>query len=512
VDSVAPEAGSSSHVAESADEGPQGIEWFEGSVDEAFAYAKAHDKPVFLYWGAAWCPPCHYVKKTIFAKRAFIERSRLFVPVYLDGDTDKAQELGEKLGVLGYPTMIVYDSSGREVTRIPGGIDIGAYASVLDSALAAASPVSETVSAVLDGRARLGASSCRLVAYYSWSQDNERILAERDPVAVFSALRGACPSQASKERARLYLEELDARLEAAKNASVSLADEQKAPAVEALERILGDYALAKDNRYYVFFAAAELARAVTAPGSEARRRLTSDFLRVLNRMQGDASLYPSERLYTVIGKIQLAGLDGGSAAEVPRALRDEARRLVAWADASTSDPYERQVVMNAAWGVLTEAGLEDEAGAMLAKEIGKSSQPHYFMSGLAELARRAGHDQEAIAWLRRAYDAAEGQATRFQWGVNYVIGLLEMTPDDTDVIEQETLRLFGGLKGSAASAFYQRTTARMKRLESKLLDWNKDDRHRASLETIRAGVRKICAGIDEQEPSRANCEAFLAAA
>lgn len=38
---------------------PAGIDWFEGSVEGAFATAKTQDKPIFLYWGAVWCPPCH---------------------------------------------------------------------------------------------------------------------------------------------------------------------------------------------------------------------------------------------------------------------------------------------------------------------------------------------------------------------------------------------------------------------------------------------------------------------
>ena len=87
----------------------KGIEWFEGSVDEAFAAARESGKPIYLYWGAAWCPPCHAIAATVFKSPAFIERSKLFVPVYLDGDKENAQAYGEKFGVLGYPTMIVFD-------------------------------------------------------------------------------------------------------------------------------------------------------------------------------------------------------------------------------------------------------------------------------------------------------------------------------------------------------------------------------------------------------------------
>ena len=42
-------------------------------------------KPVFLYWGAEWCPPCHDLKAHVFSRSDFQQKLRQFVPVYLDG-------------------------------------------------------------------------------------------------------------------------------------------------------------------------------------------------------------------------------------------------------------------------------------------------------------------------------------------------------------------------------------------------------------------------------------------
>ncbi len=139
------------HAAAAARHLPAGIDWYPGGVDAAFDAAKTSSKPLFLYWGAEWCPPCAQIKATIFSRREFQERSRLFVPVYLDGDTPSAQKYGEQFGIVGYPTMILFRPDGTEITRLPGGVDIRLYAKILDVALAGARPVADILAAARQG-------------------------------------------------------------------------------------------------------------------------------------------------------------------------------------------------------------------------------------------------------------------------------------------------------------------------------------------------------------------------
>ena len=56
-----------------------------GDLDAAFALARARQQPLFLYWGAVWCPPCNQLKAGLFKDPAFIALTSKFVPVYLDG-------------------------------------------------------------------------------------------------------------------------------------------------------------------------------------------------------------------------------------------------------------------------------------------------------------------------------------------------------------------------------------------------------------------------------------------
>ena len=144
---TAPTSGNDALAKQSS--GDAGISWYKGDVDAAFAAAKEENKPVFLYWGAVWCPPCNQVKATIFNRQDFIERSRFFVPVYIDGDTPSAQRLGARFNVSGYPTMILLKANGSEITRLPGEVDAEQYMRVLTLGMNGARPVKETLDTAL---------------------------------------------------------------------------------------------------------------------------------------------------------------------------------------------------------------------------------------------------------------------------------------------------------------------------------------------------------------------------
>jgi len=194
-------------AAETAHALPAGIDWFHGDVDAAFAAAREQSKPLFLYWGAEWCPPCAQIKATIFNRREFQERSRLFIPVYLDGDTPSAQKQGERFGVIGYPTMILFRPDGTEITRLPGGVDVERYGTILDVALSDARPVAEIVTAAVSG-AELSANDWRLLAYYSWGSDAGRVIAEEAGADTLRKLSDRCPAELRPECARLFFEYL----------------------------------------------------------------------------------------------------------------------------------------------------------------------------------------------------------------------------------------------------------------------------------------------------------------
>ena len=183
-----------SGVASEAPRSPDlSIEWFEGSIAAAFESAKSEAKPLFLYWGAVWCPPCQEIKYTVFKSQEFIQLTRLFVPVYLDGDSDEAQAWGEKLDVMGYPTMIVFNPAGVEITRIPGGIDISRYNTVLELSLNQMRSTADLVQIALEDSTRLSPEEFYQLAYYSWFQDTSAVPEGVDKTDLFLGLSTSAP-------------------------------------------------------------------------------------------------------------------------------------------------------------------------------------------------------------------------------------------------------------------------------------------------------------------------------
>jgi thiol-disulfide isomerase/thioredoxin len=489
---------------------PEGIAWFDGDVDAAFAAAKAAGKPLFLYWGAEWCPPCAQIKATIFNRREFQERSHLFVPVYLDGDTPSAQKHGETFGVVGYPTMILFRSDGREITRLPGGVDVERYATILDVALADARPVADLLEGVRRGDV-LSHNDWRLIAYHSWGTDAGRTVREADRIATFRQLAARCPVELEADCARLFFEYLYGAADAEKAGAQPFSGLERAEARERLLVLLGKPSVLQANVQNLQYGAKDVVGLLSDEGSPERGDLTAAWTKALDRLENgevDTVLSAPERLNLIRARVQIARLEA-PAAPLPAALLDQARTAVAKVDAETRDGYAREAAINAAANLYWEADLDEEANRLLTTELTRSASPYYFMLSLAELAQKTGREDEAVQWLARAYADAKGPATRFQWGTSYLVGLLEMTPDDTQRIERAGLDVIGELDNSP-DAFYQRTRTRLEQLNTRLLDWgNKDDERARVIETLRARTAQICRGLPEGDEGRRSCESFL---
>lgn len=480
-----------------------GIAWYQGDVDAAFAAAKTADKPVFLYWGAVWCPPCNQVKATIFNRQDFIERSRFFVPVYIDGDSPSAQRLGARFKVSGYPTMILFKADGREITRLPGEVDADQYMRVLTLGMNGARPVKETLAAALahDG-AKLKPEDWRMLAYYSWETDEQQLLAKEKRASTLRSLALACPADQPETMARLKFQALVA---AANAKDVKPRDDKAATA--QLTAVLADPKLARENFDLLVYYPREVTSLVTLPKSTERARLVAAWSAALERLIADGSLSTADRLSVVDGQVALARLDAPKAT-LPDGLLKTVRDQTSRADRETTDPYARQAVISGAAEVLQDAGLSEESDAMLKRELSRTHYPYYFMLGLAANAKKRGDKTAALDWKEKAYAAAEGSATRLQWGAGYVNSVIELAPQDAARIEKAALMVVGELE-PLPDTFYERNRRSLERMGKNLAEWNKDSRHEDSLRRIRTRMADVCAKLPARDPARATCSSVL---
>jgi thioredoxin-like negative regulator of GroEL len=102
------------------------VDWFEGSIEQALAKAKAERKLVFVDVGAYWCPPCHELDEKVFTQPEFGEwLGQRMIAVHVDAEKGDGPELVERYRVQAYPTMLVLETSGVEKGRVVDFVEAG---------------------------------------------------------------------------------------------------------------------------------------------------------------------------------------------------------------------------------------------------------------------------------------------------------------------------------------------------------------------------------------------------
>jgi hypothetical protein len=500
--------GASAVASAAADAAPaRGIAWQyatnDAEVDAAFARALAEAKPVFVYWGAKWCPPCNQVKATLFNRQDFIERSRAFVPVYVDGDSPGAQKLGSRFHVSGYPTMVLFNPQGTELTRLPGEVEAERYTQVLTLGMNAQRPVKEVLALALAKGSSLSANDWRLLAFYSWDTDQQQLVPKDGVPALLKQLADACPADQGEIATRLRLKAL-------------AAVDEKAPArpdaaaQAMLTTLLADAAAARVQLDMLTNYPSDITRALSQPSTPQRAELLQGFDTALKRFEADATLSRADRMQALIAQVDLARIDAkkDAAVKLREPLLADIREQTARADREITDGYERQAVITAAAYLLDEAGLGAESDALLKANLAKSHSPYYLMSELASNAKKRGDKAEALRWYQEAFDKSEGPATRLQWGSSYVGALVDLAPQDAARIEQAASQLFAEA-GKQPDAFYERSGRALQRVGSKLLGWNKAGEHKATIQRLQAQLDGICSALPNDDPKRESCAALL---
>ena len=486
------------------------IAWYSGSVEAAFAAAHAQNKPVFLYWGAKWCPPCHELKATVFSRPDFIEKLKLFIPVYLDGDDPGAQKWGDRFGVTGYPTVLVLRADQSELARISGGMDLAQYAEVLDTVLGDVRPVGTILATLKSSGARpLTHDDCRRLAYYGWDLTDEVSTKSAALARTLAQAAARCPSGSENDKARLILTAatLAADAEAEALAAGKAPGRRLDQLLDQVNGIVSNPAAASVLADAIggldesFFQA--VAKAAPADAAAWAQRYAA----VMDTAATDPRFSAADHLYFLYAKlVATKTLDRHHV--IPEALSIQAHQRIDAALAGKLDEHSRASIVNAAMNILDVLGDDARAYAIAREQMAHSKSPYYYMLDLASLDEKHGHIDTAVDWLAQAYAQSQGAATRFQWGTDYLLGLIRMKPADDAAIRAVGMSVLGELDGP--DRIYRRTRVRLERLDHALSKWNAKGGHAATIAALRQRMDGICGRIPRTDPANATCRGFLA--
>ncbi len=480
----------------------------DADVDAAFARARAEKKPVLLYWGATWCPPCNQLKATFFNRQDFANQARSVVAVHVDGDRPGAQKLGARFKVRGYPTVVLMNAEGAEISRLPGEADPAQIMALLQAALSGGRPLKAVLADARAGKV-LSPNEWRMLAFHSWDLDEGQSVAAAQRPAVLLELSQRASTSADAETAtRLWLKTLVAAAGSKDFKPDSAARERM---TRTAQTVMGDPAASRLHMDVLTNYASSLVQALAPTGGAEQAQWITRLDAALVRLQNDASLSRGDRQGALISRVNLVRLAQGRDVVQPQiaeALLREVRETAARMDREITDGYERQAVITASGYLLAQAGLWADSEALLRANLTRSHSPYYLMSQLASNARKQGKKDEALSWYQQSFERSEGPATRLQWGAGYLAALVDLAPADAARIEKTASQLMAEA-AKDKGAFHERSARSMQRISAKLLEWNKDGTRSAALQRLRRQVEGMCPAVEAADGQRAACEAML---
>ncbi len=478
----------------------------EADIERAFTRARAEKKPVLLYWGATWCPPCNHLKATLFNRQEFAALSKNFVPVAVDGDLPGAQKLGSRFKVSGYPTTVLFTPEGQEITRLPGEVDAPQALAVLQLGLSGGRSVRAVLADVLADKP-LTSNEWRLLAFYSWETDEQQLVSKVEVPGTLARLAAASPPSVNGDAettTRLWLKALAASDD---GKGVKADDGLR----QRVAKVLAEPREVRVQMDVLTNGAADIVRTLETEESARRAPLVVAFDAAMKKLQSDATLSRGDRLGALIARIDLARLKEGKASvhpKLPEPLLADVREHVARADREITDGYERQAVITAAAYALGQAGLWADSEALLKSNLARSHSPYYLMSQLGSNARKLGNKDEALRWYGEAFDKSQGPATRLQWGSGFLSALIDLAPQDAARIEKVAAQLLREAAGDSG-AFEGRSGRALQRASGKLVGWNGEGKHAVAMKRLRGQADALCAKVDAVDGQRAACDKLL---
>lgn len=106
----------------------QGIEFFEGTWEEALMEAQAQEKVIFVDAYAVWCGPCRRMANNVFTNSKVGEfYNEHFINLKLDMEQEEGMRFRQTYPVAAFPTLYYIDFNGEVVNQMRGAQDVEGF-------------------------------------------------------------------------------------------------------------------------------------------------------------------------------------------------------------------------------------------------------------------------------------------------------------------------------------------------------------------------------------------------
>ena len=476
------------------------IAWHKSNVDQALSQAKTEHKPIMVYWGAVWCPPCEALKVHVFPDPKFIDATKNFVAIYLDGDTQDAQIWGEKFGATGYPTLIVLNEDGQEVQRL----GTSQTAADLTKDLLQAGQNSQTIEQLLEQvvaekyTEKILQQSWQRIAHHGWDYNPKWDDRKEELTKKLVIVQEKVPNIFSNEKTALQLLVLGRRIESV-SAPEKLDAKIRTDGLELVSKIIADQKSMMIFKKEMIFGAEKFTKGFfPEPGDNktAMIQFVMAYKQAMWKLLEEKSLTLQQRGYILSG---ISELSSGQNPEYPVLLAVEQKRLkqtLLKYLTSAKIAHERVVIFNVLPYVYKKLGLVDEARKLILKYENQVGVKNLIYTLLADLDMDEGQLESALTWSEKAYKTSKGSATRTQWGNNYMQVLVEVSPEKSQQIWDSSLAIISeGL--SVKDGLSGRNARSLKKLKTAITGWAEKQKQEFPISKLAQIEKEKCNGEAE---------------
>lgn len=103
--------------------GAQGVQFFDGTFEQALKAASEQNKKVFVDFYATWCGPCKMMEQNTFPEQRVGEYfNAKFINCRINAEDKAVSAVANKYRVKAFPTLMIVDAEGTVVRSQEGGM------------------------------------------------------------------------------------------------------------------------------------------------------------------------------------------------------------------------------------------------------------------------------------------------------------------------------------------------------------------------------------------------------